>query len=355
MKKNLYKGQHPVSAGKTKWSCPSNIALVKYWGKRPVQLPMNPSLSLTLKKALSLTTIDYEYAPSSTEGKISFIFEGQQQASFHTRVSEYITSLHPLLPWLRHTRMHINSKNTFPHSAGIASSASAMGALASCLVDMEERITGTRAEDPVRKASYLARLGSGSASRSLYPGFALWGRADLLRESSDEYAIPLSGIHETFLGMQDSILIVEPGKKKISSSAGHALMETHPYALVRYKQASRNVSILNQILKEGSWKGFIDLIEEEALALHALMLSSKPGYFLMLPGTLELIRKIRAFRLETDLHLGFTLDAGPNVHLLYDRKQKKRVQAFIQSDLIQHCNNQQVIHDEMGAGPAIQA
>lgn len=354
MKKDSLSKVHPASTGTIKWSCPSNIAIVKYWGKGPGQLPKNPSLSLTLQKSLTLTEISYKYEPSSTAKKISFSFEGEQHPAFHRRISDYIRSLHPLLPWLEHTSMVIKSFNTFPHSSGIASSASAMGALAACLVSIEEEITGTRVNDPLSKASFLARLGSGSASRSLYPGFALWGHSEAWALSSDEYAIPISGIHDTFTGMHDSILIVDPGKKKISSSAGHALMESNPYASTRFKQASENVSKLKQILLEGSWNRFINLMEEEALALHAMMLSSRPGFILMLPGTLEIIRKIRDFRMESGFHLGFTLDAGPNVHLIYDSAHANQVRAFITSDLIQHCKNKQVIHDEMGTGPSIQ-
>ncbi len=351
MKKDKHSMYHHASSGTVKWSCPSNIAIVKYWGKRPVQLPKNPSLSLSLQKALTRTEIAYKYDPSSTINEISFSFEGAQQAAFHQRVNDYIKSLHPLLPWLEHTSMEIHSLNTFPHSSGIASSASAMGALAACLVSMEEIIIGTQTDDPLRKASFLARLGSGSASRSLYPGFVLWGQSRAWDHSSDEYAIPLSGIHESFKGIHDSILIVDPGVKKVSSSIGHALMESNPYAATRFKQAKKNVSELHQILQAGSWPRFIDLMEEEALSLHAMMLSSKPGYLLMLPGSLEIIRKIRTFRKETGLNLGFTMDAGPNVHLIYDSAHAKQVRTFIKSDLINHCKNKQVIHDEMGMGP----
>ncbi len=116
-----------------------------------------------------------------------------------------------------------------PHSSGIASSASAMGALALCLLSMEEQITGHPSSDPMKKASFLARLGSGSASRSLHPGFALWGYSKAWPGSSDEFAIPVQGIHENFVAIRDSILIVDPGSKKLSSSAGHALMETNAF------------------------------------------------------------------------------------------------------------------------------
>lgn len=341
----------PASDGMVGWTCPSNIALVKYWGKKPGQIPMNPSLSLTLRNALTKTRIKYSYQPSSDKRHIIFRFEGTANPAFQERIDKYLKTLESDMPFLGYTSMEIDSENTFPHSSGIASSASAMGALAMCLVSMEENITGVSNNDPLRKGSFLARLGSGSACRSMYPEFALWGASGEWSGSGDEYAIPLEGTADTFLGMKDSILIVEAGQKQVSSSAGHQLMETNPYATVRFQQAHHNLSRLKMILTEGSWDGFIEVMEEEALSLHAMMMTSKPGYLLMKPGTLEIIRKVQLFRREGGKHLGFTLDAGANVHLLYDESHEKDVKDFINSNLLLHCENRQVIHDQMGTGP----
>ncbi len=255
------------------------------------------------------------------------------------------------MPFLKHTRLEIDSKNSFPHSSGIASSASAMAALAMCLVNMEEKITGIVQKDPLKKGSFLARLGSGSASRSMYPKFALWGATDEWPGSVDEFAIPVTGTDSTFNEMKDSILIVESGKKKVSSSAGHKVMETNPYAETRFRQAHLNLKKLKIVLSEGDWQGFIEILEEEALSLHAMMMTGRPGYLLMKPGTLEIISKVQEFRKETGKHLGFTLDAGANVHLLYDANHDKTVKAFIEAQLLTHCENNWVIHDQMGAGP----
>lgn len=340
------------ATGTVEWSCPSNIAIVKYWGKKPVQFPMNPSLSLTLRNALTHTRIDYSYDPRLEGLQVGFRFEGKRNPAFGDRVSRYLEGLLTLMPFLRHLRMEIDSSNTFPHSSGIASSASAMGALAMCLVSMESRMAYVYSSaDFFRRASYVARLGSGSASRSIYPGLALWGASDGWPESSDEFAIPVTGYHRCFDGMKDSILIVEPGQKKVSSSAGHALMDTNPYSRTRFQQARENLRTLKGILAEGDWHGFIDLMEEEALSLHAMMMTGRPGYLLMQPGTLSILGRIREFRKETGTRVGFTLDAGANVHLIYDMGQERVVRDFIGSELLQYCVENRVIHDEMGAGP----
>jgi len=340
--------------GKIEWTCPSNIAIVKYWGKKPVQLPMNPSVSLTLSKALTRTTMQYEVLLQSEKPEYHFTFEGREVPEFSERIMRYLRSLSGgTVPILNHVRLHIDSSNTFPHSSGIASSASAFGALALCLASLEQ--TGKPAygrEAFFRRASMLARLGSGSASRSASGGsIVLWGETDAYQGSSDEHAIPVPGFHENFRGMRDSILIVEPGRKKVSSSAGHGIMDSNPYAGTRFSQARENIHRLRNILEEGSWPDFLEIMEEEALSLHAMMLTGRPGYMLMEPGSLRIIRRIREFRADTGSHVGFTLDAGANVHVLFDHRQEHLVEAFIRDELLQFCHDRMVIHDHMGEGP----
>ncbi len=340
------------TTGVVEWSCPSNIAIVKYWGKRPVQIPMNPSLSMTLQHALTNTRVEYVIDKKIPQPDIRFTFEGRKVPTFEDRIKTFIKSLTSHLPLLAHASLAINSSNTFPHSSGIASSASAFGALAMCLVDLHEKTGGDPGNiDPLKKASIIARLGSGSAARSIYPGFSLWGLSEAWSGSSDEFAIPVPGFHKTFQGIRDSILIVESGQKKVSSSTGHQSMENNPYASVRFGQARSNLSALKHILKEGNWPEFIVLMEEEALGLHAMMLTAKPGYLLMQPGTIAILHQVRQFREDTGARIGFTLDAGANVHLLYSSGEEALVKEFITEELLQHCENRQVLHDQMGDGP----
>jgi diphosphomevalonate decarboxylase len=351
---------HKDKEGHVAWACPSNIAIVKYWGKRPNQIPMNPSLSLTLEEAHTQTRIRYRYHPKQSDPEVTFRFEGKENPTFRDRVAGYIRSLYSRIPVLAHTSLDIDSLNTFPHSSGIASSASAFGALALCLAEIATEVKGdgsqvsgsgeTPGQDFLRESSELARLGSGSACRSVYGGFALWGSTPAYEGSTDSYAIGIEDFHERFRNMRDSILIVEKGQKKVSSSAGHGIMETNPYADERFGQARRNTKSLAGILVSGDWQSFIDLMEEEALSLHAMMMTGKPGYMLMQPGTLSIIHRIRSFRQETGINLGFTLDAGANVHVLFDGAQENEVRAFIDTELLPYCQDNMVIHDRMGAG-----
>jgi diphosphomevalonate decarboxylase len=342
----------PAASGEVGWYCPSNIAIVKYWGKKIFQIPMNPSLSLTLKEAGTRTRVAYDYDPDRNRQEIRFRFEGREMTAFEERIASFTGIVQPYIRCLSHTSLKIDSQNTFPHSSGIASSASAMGSLSMCLVRMEQEVTGEGyPHDLLKKASFIARLGSGSASRSIYPYLALWGKADEWPGSSDEYAIPVQSFHQVFREMRDTILVVESGQKKVSSSAGHALMEKNPYASARFTRARANLERLKRILEEGDWTGFISVMEEEALTLHAMMMTGHPGYLLMQPNTVAILHRIMEFREATGYRAGFTLDAGANVHLLYSPEDAHAVEQFISSELQQYCEDGIVIMDRMGEGP----
>jgi diphosphomevalonate decarboxylase len=339
--------------GKTGWKSPSNIALVKYWGKHGKQLPRNASVSFTLKHACTETIV--EYAPKGNGHAaidLEFLFDGKQNLHFQKKMETFLESIVPLFPFLHHMRLKISSRNTFPHSTGIASSASSMSALALCLTDIENMHGGTLTRTQFfEKASAVARLGSGSACRSVYSQAAVWGKHPSFRSSSDEHAVPFETLHTVFKTYKDAILIVSAEEKAVSSRAGHVLMDGNPYAEARYRQASDQLKRLKGILEQGDLQSFGEIVEEEALTLHALMMCSRPSYMLMLPNTLKIIELIKAYRTEKGVPLHYTLDAGPNVHLLYPAEHAAEVEAFIRSDLEKWCEHKKVIYDEVGTGP----
>jgi diphosphomevalonate decarboxylase len=158
-------------------------------------------------------------------------------------------------------------------------------------------------------------------------------------------------IHPVFKTYRDAILIVSGETKAVSSRAGHALMEGNPYATARYAQANENIKNLLVALKSGDLDTFINITESEALQLHALMMCSNPSFILMKPNTLHLINEIRAFREETKIPLCFTLDAGPNVHLLYPESEAEKVDGFIKNELVKYCVDGRWIADRVGDGP----
>ncbi len=335
---------------KVSWQSPSNIALVKYWGKVPVQVPANPSISFTLKK--SLTTMEVE-AEKKLPGKISvdFYFEGELNEKFKNKIVKFLTGQTTRFPWLLDFHLTMKSTNTFPHSSGIASSASSMSALNLCLLSLDEKIKGEnfRPEDFYKEASDLSRQASGSAGRSVYPYLATWGEIDSLVGSSNFFASPVDkkDIHPLFHNYCDSILIVDGAEKSVSSRAGHALMDTHPFKEQRFIRARQNLSRLLIAMKDGDMETFIEVVEEEALMLHALMMTSTPSYILLKPMSLHLIEKIREMRARTKIPVCFTIDAGPNIHLLYPAGYKKDVESWLNSEF----KDLKIIHDEVGDGP----
>ncbi len=346
--------QIPGSKGilKSIWRSPSNIALVKYWGKKGVQIPANPSLSFTLSNSyteMSLTAGQQ----AGKEPELEYFFEGEKNEAFESRIRGYLRNISSYFPFLKGCKIRIESRNTFPHSSGIASSASSMGALALGICSIEQQILDrSKDENFYQKASYMARLGSGSAARSVYGGFVTWGMLEGNEHTSDEFATPLAGnAGSAFASLHDAVLIISPGTKSISSSQGHALMDDHPYATARYLQARENIRLLERAIIGNDAKTFIQIVENEALALHGLMMSSDPAFFLMKPGTLNVLSRIQQFRKEKGVFVAFTLDAGPNVHLIYPGYERETLLAFIRDELLAYCYQENWIDDRMGRGP----
>ncbi|MFP3597346.1 diphosphomevalonate/mevalonate 3,5-bisphosphate decarboxylase family protein [Chryseobacterium sp. SIMBA_029] len=329
-------------------SCPSNIALIKYWGKYDQQMPANPSISYTLNHCKTNTTMEFlAEEPFSVQTYLS----GNEEVKFAEKIEKYFKSIEQYLPWILKGKYIIQTENTFPHSSGIASSASGFGAIAKCLMKLDEAFSkNISKEESLRKASFLARLGSGSACRSLYNGLVVWGETDEVSGSSDLFAVqyPNNEIHEIFKDFNDWVLLIHEGQKSVSSTVGHGLMKTNVYAERRFQEARENFVPMKEILKSGDMERFITLVEHEALTLHAMMMMSDPAFILMKTGTLEVINKIWDFRKETGLPLFFTLDAGANVHVLFPNNGSEQdIKTFIETELLQHTQKNGVVKDIM--------
>jgi len=342
-----------LKSGQVVWKTPSNIALVKYWGKDEPQLPKNPSISFTLKNCHTITRLVYRQRVDRSD-KFSFevIFEGVDNKTFKPKIQKFFERIVDHVPFIKDYHFTIYTENSFPHSSGIASSASGMSALSMCLMSIEKQLYPKINEAYFyQKASFLARLGSGSASRSIKGELVVWGKHKEIKGSSNLYAVPLLGeIAPIFKDYQDTILLVDKGEKQVSSSVGHDLMHHHDFATSRFQQAHKNCSKLQTILKTGAIHEFIELVESEALTLHAMMMTSKPYFILMKPNTLQIINKVWSYRKSENSNLCFTLDAGANVHLLYPKNEKASVHKFIDQELAIFCQNTHFIHDEVGNG-----
>ncbi len=328
---------------------PSNIALVKYWGKYGEQLPTNASISFTLNHCKTQTEVDV--FPKSTIDKFDFevYFEGELAPNFRPKINSFFHKIEDYCPFLSNYKFVIKTNNTFPHSSGIASSASGMAALAKCLIQLEQLAVSSQSDVYwEQKASFLARLGSGSACRSTHGNLVIWGEHPEIPQSSNLFGVTFPfKVHDHFKAFADTILLVDKGQKQVSSSIGHQLMHNHPFSEQRFQQAQDHLAQLKKVLQSGDYEAFFKLVEMEALSLHAMMMTSSPYFILMRPNTLQIIEEIWTFRASTQMPLGFTLDAGANVHLLYPKTVDQEVKQFIDKTLARYCQDGEYIHDEV--------
>jgi diphosphomevalonate decarboxylase len=168
------------------WQTPSNIALVKYWGKSNPQIPKNASISFTLNNCHTITTIKFEKKEKTSSVDFELFFEGKEKEEFKPKIADFFTRIQDYCSYIFEYKMIINSENSFPHSSGIASSASGLSAIAMCLMSLEHALNPTLTKEFInKKASFLARLGSGSASRSIEGPLVVWGTHPNIEGSSD--------------------------------------------------------------------------------------------------------------------------------------------------------------------------
>lgn len=340
-----------IDSANFQWTAPSNIALVKYWGKKENQIPANPSISFTLNNCKSITQLQVTKRNNSDNFSFELLFEGKPKEDFKPKIQKFLERIAVYCPFLKDYHLIIDTENTFPHSSGIASSASGMAALSMNIMSLEKALNPTISDDYFySKASFLARLGSGSACRSVKGEVVVWGNHAEINGSSDLFGVEFKNIHSVFKNYQDTILLVDKGEKQVSSTVGHDLMHNHPFAERRFAQAHENLSNIKAILTSGNLEDFIKIVESEALTLHAMMMTSMPYFILMKPNTLEIINAIWKFRTETEIPVCFTLDAGANVHVLYPENVKEKVLHFIKNELVGYCQNEQYICDQIGNG-----
>lgn len=332
---------------KIQYKSPSNIAFIKYWGKRHRQLPMNASLSMTLTHCHTITEVEFVYSENGFYLN-QFFLDDILNLKFKNRAENFIDSIKDEIPFVNKYKLNIRTTNSFPHSAGIASSASGMSALVMCLLKMEAKLNQT--EIDLQKASRLSRLASGSAARSIFPNFVRWGKTADTDNFSEDFAEEIVSLN-SFPKLMDTIAIVSKTEKTVSSSHGHSLMNAHPFAEARFKQANDNLKDMLSAMHENDLSLFGEILELEALTLHGLMLSSSPSFVLLEPNSIAIINEIRHFRESSKLPLFFTIDAGPNIHMIYPESIKEEVKPFFENSILPL--SLKLIEDIQGTGPEL--
>lgn len=300
---------------KTTVSAPANIAFIKYWGARDLEqaLPMNPSISMTLEECVTQCTVE------TLDGERDEVWISEPDGGFGTPEPEFVRrvvkQLDNIREWAgRKEHFRVATRNTFPSAAGLASSASGFAALTLATAG----VLG-KSDSPMEELSRLARRsGSGSAARSVLGGYVEWPSSDSKRGATEEarsHAVQLApAIHWE---LRDVIAVVEIGPKIVSSREGHQRAITSPYYTKRQELLPKRLEQVRHAIEEADLDLLGPLIEEEAIDLHLVAMSSKPPIFYWSPGTVAVLRAVRELRQE-GLSAWATLDAGANVHVICD-------------------------------------
>jgi len=279
----------------------ANIAFIKYWGNDDdaLRLPSNSSLSMNLEGVFARTTVIWDDALKADvlqlNGKAT---EGAALA----RVAEHLEFIRERLNLGAYAR--VESENNFPMGAGIASSAAAFAALTVAAV------AAAGAELTERELSTIARLGSGSASRSIPTGFVEWHKGDSHETSyAESFATP------EHWDLVDVIAVTSEAHKEVGSRVGHTSAGTSDLQAARVAGASARVERCRQAILDRDFATFADVVEHDSNLMHAVMMTSRPPLFYWQPASLVVMDAVRRWRAE-GLLVCYTLDAGPNVHCI---------------------------------------
>jgi len=278
-----------------------NIAFIKYWGNQDndLRIPANGSLSMNLDGLETRTTVSFDTALDQDQ----LILNGEPARQ------EALDRVSSLLDRVRElgeikTRALVSSENNFPTGTGIASSASAFAALTLA----SATALGLCLSE--RELSQLARTGSGSASRSIPGGFVEW-KAGTDHDSSFAETIAAPDHWD----LVDFIVLVSQEHKKTGSSQGHRLADSSPFQKTRVADAKRRLDLCRKALLERDFASFAGIVELDSNMMHSVMMTSDPPLYYWQPGTVEIMAAVSAWRSE-GLQVCFTIDAGPNLHLI---------------------------------------
>lgn len=289
----------------------ANIAFVKYWGKRDAELnlPANSSLSMNLDRLTTITAV--EFSPDYDDDLV--ILDGREErGETRQRIVAHLDRVRAMAR-LR-ARARVISKNSFPSGAGLASSASGFAALSLAA----SRAAGLELSQ--RELSILARFGSGSACRSIPGGFSEWTAGSSSEESFAEQIAP-----PEHWDLRDVIALVSRAKKPVGSTEGHSLAPSSPFFQARLASLADRLTKAKAALLEKDLATLGPLIEEDAISMHAVMMTSRPPIYYWLPSCIQLIHEVQNWRAE-GLEVYFTLDAGPNVHLICQAADQAQVE-----------------------------
>lgn len=295
---------------------PTNIAFIKYWGKKDekLRIPENDSLAMCLDKEFTITTVEFQ--KNLKEDQI--VIDNQKvKGTEKERVVEHLDRIRKKAQIKLFAK--VASQNSFPAAAGLASSASGFAALTLAA----SQAAGLELSE--KDLSCLARLGSGSACRSLPSGFVYW-QAGYSDKASYAYTL----YPPSYWDLRDLTIIIEEEEKKVSSTKGHSLAGQNPFLKAKLKLVKSNLKAIKKAFKNKNFSLLGTVIELETLSMHSVMFTSQPALIYWQPTTLAVMHKVIELREEKKIESYFTIDAGPNVHLICQKKDAAKLKREIQ-------------------------
>ncbi len=289
-----------------------NIALIKYWGNRDAywRIPTNDSLSFNLDGLWTRTTVTFR--PDGKEDRV-WVNGRERRGETLRRVQRVLERVRAAaaLTW----PAEVVSENNFPMGTGIASSAAAFAALATAAV----AAAGLPWDEAAR--SRLARVGSGSAARSVPGGFVRWQAG---HDDASSFAYSVAPAEHWALA--DCIAVVSTTPKAVGSSQGHELAATSPLQAARVADAPRRLALALQAVRQRDFALLAQVVEQDTHLMHAVMQTSQPPLLYWQAASLTVMHAVRTWR-NAGRPVAYTLDAGPNVHVLCPAEEAPRVQA----------------------------
>lgn len=293
-----------------------NIAFIKYWGNREddLRLPANGSISMNLDGLETRTRVDFDDSLSADVLKINGENPGKSATERVSRMLDEVRQLAGMQLFAR-----VESHNNFPLGAGIASSASGFAALALAA----SQAAGLELDEA--SLSCLARHGSGSACRSIPGGFVEWKMG-----TGDADSLAVSIASPGYWDLEDCIALLSSAPKVTGSSMGNRLAGTSPLQAARVGDAPRRLAICRDAILGRDFGTLASIVEEDSNLLHAVMMTSRPPLFYWLPETLRVMQAVKAARAQ-GLPACYTVDAGPNVHVLCERTAVQETVKLVES------------------------
>lgn len=290
---------------------PSNVAFIKYWGRKDegLRLPANGSISMNLSNLQSTTTVEFDPGLKSDE----IIINGEKESA--EKVSKHLDRIRK--PAKIQEKARVVSKNTFPRGTGLSSSASGFAALTLAAA----KAAGLKLSE--KELSILARQGSGSACRSIPDGFVEW-----LDGETSETSYAYSIFSPDYWDIADVVVILTEKQKDVSTTEGQKRVVSSPFYPVRLAHMNDRIRRIKEAMERKDFASFGEIAEAEALELHAIMLTSYPSLIYWYPETITIMKAVKKWRAE-GLEAYFTLNTGQNVHLICKQKDAERVMKLV--------------------------